>query len=87
VRKEAKSYGTGRLAEGAELAGRQVLIIEDVVASAGQIAISAERLRELGASIGHALCVIDRQEGGAAALADVQILLRALITREVLETA
>jgi orotate phosphoribosyltransferase len=87
VRKEAKSYGTARLAEGAELAGRQVLIIEDVVTSAGQIAISAGQLRELGASIGHALCVIDRQEGGAAALADVEILLHALITREVLEAA
>ena len=85
VRKEAKRYGTARLAEGAEVAGRQVLIIEDVVTSAGQIAISAGQLRELGASIGHALCVIDRQEGGAAALAGGQIRLHALITREALE--
>ena len=85
VRKEAKRYGTARLAEGAEVAGRQVLIIEDVVTSAGQIAISAGQLRELGASIDHALCVIDRQEGGAAALAGGQIRLHALITREALE--
>lgn len=85
VRKEAKSYGTARLAEGAGVAGRQVLIIEDVVTSAGQIAISAGQLRELGASIGHALCVIDRQEGGAAALANGQIRLHALLTREALE--
>jgi orotate phosphoribosyltransferase len=87
VRKEAKRYGTARLAEGAEVAGRQVLIIEDVVTSAGQIAISAGQLRELGASIGDALCVIDRQEGGAAALASRQIRLHALITREALEAA
>ena len=85
VRKEAKRYGIARLAEGAEVAGRQVLIIEDVVTSAGQIAISAGQLRELGASIDHALCVIDRQEGGAAALAGGQIRLHALITREALE--
>jgi orotate phosphoribosyltransferase len=87
VRKEAKRYGTARLAEGAEVAGRQVLIIEDVVTSAGQIAISAGQLRELGASIGHALCVIDRQEGGAAVLAGSQIRLHALITRKALEAA
>jgi orotate phosphoribosyltransferase len=87
VRKEAKRYGTARLAEGAEVAGRQVLIIEDVVTSAGQIAISAGQLRGLGALVGHALCVIDRQEGGAAALAGDQIHLHALITREALETA
>ncbi|MGH3406491.1 MAG: hypothetical protein ACRDRJ_28920 [Streptosporangiaceae bacterium] len=55
--------------------------------SAGQIVISAGQLREVGASIGHALCVIDRQEGGADALAGDQIRLHALIAREALETA
>lgn len=87
VRKEAKSYGTARLAEGAEIAGRQVLIIEDVVTSAGQIVTSAGQLRALGASVAHALCVIDRQEGGSAALAADQIRLHSLLTREELETA
>lgn len=85
VRKEAKRYGTARLAEGAEVTGRQVLIVEDVVTSAGQIAISAGQLRELGASIGHALCVIDRQEGGAATLMGERIRLHALLTREALQ--
>src|ERR1700752_5105171 len=62
VRKAAKSYGTARLAEGAEVRGRQVLVVEDVVTSGGQIAISAGQLRQPGARIGPALCVIDRQE-------------------------
>jgi orotate phosphoribosyltransferase len=53
-----------------------------VVTSAGQIAISAGQLRGLGAWIGHALCVIDRQEGGAGALADDGIRLHALLRRE-----
>lgn len=86
VRKTAKSYGTRRLAEGAELAGRQVLIVEDVVTSGGQIAISTRELRQLGARIDHALCVIDRQEGGSAALAAVGIALAALLTRQDLES-
>src|SRR5690348_3882104 len=35
VRKQAKTYGTCKLAEGGELAGRAVLIVEDVITSAG----------------------------------------------------
>jgi orotate phosphoribosyltransferase len=85
VRKTAKAYGTARLAEGAELGRRRVLVVEDVVTSGGQIAISARQMREMGAEISHALCVIDRQEGGAGALAADDIVLRALLTREDLE--
>lgn len=81
VRKSAKTYGTARLAEGADIAGRRVLVIEDVVTSGGQIAISTGQLRELGATVEHALCVLDRQEGGAQALAEHGIALHALLTR------
>ena len=82
VRKQAKQYGTARLAEGAEVAGRRVLVVEDVVTSGGQVVISTGELRKLGAHVDHALCVIDRQEGGAQALAADGITLRALLTRE-----
>jgi orotate phosphoribosyltransferase len=85
VRKAAKEYGTARLAEGADVAGRRVLVVEDVVTSGGQIAISTRQLRDLGAHIDAALCVIDRQEGGAEALAAESIELRALLTRADLE--
>jgi orotate phosphoribosyltransferase len=47
VRKAAKPYGTARLAEGAQVAGRRVLMVEDVVTSGGQIAISTGQLRDL----------------------------------------
>jgi orotate phosphoribosyltransferase len=82
IRKQAKQYGTARLAEGAEVAGRRVLVVEDVVTSGGQVVISTGELRKLGAHVDHALCVIDRQEGGAAALAAEGITLRALLSRE-----
>jgi orotate phosphoribosyltransferase len=87
VRKAAKSYGTARLAEGADVAGRAVLVVEDVVTSGGQIAISTKELRAMGARVDHALCVIDREEGGAAALAAEGIALRALLTRADLDAA
>lgn len=81
VRKTAKPYGTARLAEGAEVAGRRVLVVEDVVTSGGQVVRSTADLRALGARVDHALCVIDREEGGRVALADVGIHLTALLTR------
>lgn len=87
VRKRAKEYGTARLSEGADVAGRQVLVVEDVVTSGGQVAISTGELRELGARVDHALCVIDRQDGGAEALAEHGIALASLFTRDDLERA
>ena len=54
VRKQAKQYGTARLSEGAEVAGRRVLVVEDVVTSGGQVVISTGELRKLGAHVDHA---------------------------------
>ena len=48
VRKQAKEYGTCKLAEGPDVAGKNLLIVEDVVTSGGQIILSAQDLRNLG---------------------------------------
>ncbi|MEH2039975.1 orotate phosphoribosyltransferase [Nostoc sp.] len=86
VRKEAKKYGTSRLAEGAEINNRKVLIVEDVVTSGGQIVISAHQLRELGAEIDYALCVMDREEGAVDRLFAEGIALLSLLKRRDLPT-
>ncbi len=78
VRKQAKAYGTARLAEGGEVAGRRLAVVEDVVTSGGQVVASCTALRELGALVTGALCVIDREAGGAKALATEGITLAAL---------
>lgn len=80
VRKQAKTYGTCKIAEGSALAGRRVVIIEDVVTSGGQIRESAKALREEGAIIVQVLCVIDREAGGVERLAEDQLELRSLFT-------
>jgi orotate phosphoribosyltransferase len=79
VRKQAKQYGTARLAEGAEVAGRRVLVVEDVVTSGGQIVLSTRELRALGAEVREALCVIDRGQGGAEALKEIDLGLISLL--------
>ena len=78
VRKQAKEYGTCKLAEGPDIAGKNLLIVEDVVTSGGQIALSAQDLRNLGAEVSQAICVIDRESGGTESLARAGIELHAL---------
>ena len=85
VRKRAKDYGTCRLAEGGEVAGRRLLVVEDVVNSGGQVIASCEELRALGGIVPHALCVIDREAGGREALAARGIEMLSLFTRSDLE--
>lgn len=87
VRKKAKDYGTCKLAEGAMIEGRRVLVIEDVVTSGGQVAESITALRQHGAWIDHALCVIDRQQGGFQLLAQLGVHLHALFTMDDLKRA
>jgi orotate phosphoribosyltransferase len=63
------------LAEGIDIVDRRVTIVEDVVSSAGQIVLSSIDLKNLGAAVTDALCVVDRQEGGQAALREHGITL------------
>jgi len=85
VRKEPKKYGTERVCEGGEVAGRRLVIIEDVVTTGGQIVLSAQDLRSEGAVVQHALCVIDREGGGADVIGSEGIALAALFTMRELE--
>jgi orotate phosphoribosyltransferase len=80
VRKEAKTYGTCRLAEGGDIEGKRLTVVEDVVTSGGQVITSCGDLRERGAIVEHAVCVIDRESGGPAGLADIGVALHPLYT-------
>lgn len=80
VRKEAKTYGTRRLAEGADVEGRKVTVVEDVVTSGGQVVASCHDLRQRGADITGVVCVIDREAGGYDNLAAHDLVLRPLFT-------
>jgi orotate phosphoribosyltransferase len=79
IRKEAKAYGTCRYAEGAPLEGRRFVLVEDVVSSGGAIIDAMKLLEADGLNTKVALCVIDRQSGGAEALASEGVELKALL--------
>ena len=69
LRKEPKSYGTCKYAEGPSLQNKNVALIEDVVSSGGAILESLDRLRADHIEPTCAVCVIDRQAGGRENLA------------------
>ena len=60
IRKEAKTYGTRQIAEGGDIQGKTLCLIEDVITTGGQALLSAKALREAGAQICAVLCVIYR---------------------------
>ncbi len=80
VRKEAKAYGTAKLAEGAAIEGRRVLVVEDVITTGGQVASSTVDLRARGALVDAVLCVIDRSDGRHPALDELGLTVHSLFT-------
>lgn len=81
IRKKAKDYGTCRFAEGGEISGQRLLVVEDVVTSGGQIIESVRALRSDGAIISDVVCVIDRQSGGRENLEKEGLSLVSLFTK------
>ena len=69
VRKEANEYGTEKRIEGEFASGEEVCLVEDIVTTGGASEQAVEALREAGLVSRTAICVVDREEGGADALA------------------
>jgi len=82
VRKKAKEYGTCKAIEGADVKGKQVCIVEDVVTTGGQIILSAEDLRQAGAQVKEVICVIQRDPAATEKLAAAGLKLIPLFTME-----
>ncbi|MFB9278690.1 orotate phosphoribosyltransferase [Cohnella cellulosilytica] len=82
VRKKAKEYGTCKLAEGMDIEGKRVCMIEDVVTTGGQILLSAEDLKKYGAKVKDVLCVIEREVAGRTNLENAGLAFRSLFKME-----
>jgi orotate phosphoribosyltransferase len=75
VRKAPKTYGTRRAVEGGEVAGRKVVMVEDVITTGGAVADAAGLLRADGAELIAVVCAIWRGDGAPAirSLPDVPV--------------
>jgi orotate phosphoribosyltransferase len=85
VRKQAKEYGTCKLAEGPDVTGRRVTLVEDVITTGGAVRDAARALRDLGAVVEVVLCAIDRSPEGTHPLDDVDLEVRAVLTKAELD--
>ena len=84
VRKEAKTYGTCKVAEGLDVFNKRVCVIEDVITTGGQVIESTALLRGQGAQIQNVLCVIHRGSN-TNKLDEINLKLSPLFTMEELK--
>lgn len=68
VRKQAKAHGTGRRIEGCFRAGAAVVVVEDVITTGQSAAEAVAAVTAAGGRVLGVLAVVDREEGGRAAL-------------------
>ena len=87
VRKQAKEYGTCKLAEGPAVEGRRITLVEDVVTTGGAVRDATRGLRERGATVEVVVCAIDRSPAGSNPLDDVALEVRPVLTKAELDAA
>jgi len=80
VRRETKTHGGERRVEGQLFPGERVVLVDDLVTTGKNTLQAAEAIRAEGGQVEDVIVLIDRQEGGAAALAQAQLKLCAFTT-------
>ena len=86
VRKKEKEHGTRKLVEGLprgqSLAGKNVVVVEDVTTSGGSAIQAVNAVRDEGANVLMVITIVDRLEGAADTFAAEKLEFRSLLTAE-----
>ena len=75
IRKQPREHGTKSRIEGAMNKGEKVLIVEDVATTGGSLVQTLQAIRDEGGTVDLAVVVVDREEGGEAAMKDLGVRL------------
>jgi len=86
VRSTERQHGRGRWVAGILLPGDRVLLMDDLITKGGSILKSAEAVRAEGGVVSDAVVLLDREENGAANLAENGIKLHYLLSISELAT-
>ena len=89
VRKEAKGHGTGSWLEGPlPPRGSVITVLEDVVTTGASSLKAVDQLRNEGYLVNQVLAIVDREEGGLAAMSKADLDLNSLFyLKEIVERA
>ena len=83
VRKEAKGHGRGRQVEGADVAGRRVLLFDELVSRSSSVSTFVPALREAGATVERLVVLLSYDTAEVRRVAEANgVALRALLTLE-----
>ncbi len=85
VRKAKKDYATGKLVEGSPVAGKKVVLVEDIGTTAGAALEAAAVLQEAGAIILKLVFAVDRQQGARENVEKAGYAFEAILTKADLE--
>jgi orotate phosphoribosyltransferase len=79
VRKESKAHGMQRQVEGPDIAGRQVLVVEDTSTTGGSVLTAVRAVRAAGAEIVGVATVVDRETGAQQVIEAEGLAYRAIL--------
>lgn len=82
VRKTVKDHGTKKRIDGNDIAGKTVIILEDVTTTGASAMDAVKAVTEAGAKVALVLSILDRGEGAAELYARTGIPFRSLFTAE-----
>jgi orotate phosphoribosyltransferase len=81
IRKEPKGHGRGKQIEGNFKEGDRVVVVDDVITTGGSTLKAIEAIRAAGGEVVFCLVLVDREEGGRAAIESEGIPVVSIFTR------
>jgi orotate phosphoribosyltransferase len=84
VRKGEKGYGTSKMVEGEVNKGERVVMVEDIITTAGAAIAAADKLKHSGIEVVLMIGVLDREEGGKENVEQAGYLLKTVFTKTML---
>jgi orotate phosphoribosyltransferase len=84
VRKGEKGYGTSKMVEGEVFKGDKVVLVEDILTTAGAAIAAADKLKHSGVEVVMLIAVLDREEGARENIEAAGYKFRSLFTKSML---
>jgi orotate phosphoribosyltransferase len=81
VRSSAKRYGARKCIEGNIKPASAVVMVEDVITTAGSVLAAIEQVEGMGCQVARVICIVDREGGGREKLANAGYTLEAIFTK------